>query len=274
MYGVPTLAILIVLPSEQITSLHGLIDAMQTVFTVYGRSQRLRVVGGAQRRAVHLGAARQWIGMDHGCRPAQAAACQDGGGPRRLGRISERTGVPVVMGLVSGAVSLATMVATSVHHRRRRAALLLRRADIGDLDDHHRLPVRLPGVPRHPPSVSGSRPAVQGPRWGEGCPRHHDRSRQAGPWSPPAACCGQASQRLIRTRRCHSGSRGEGCSSSCWCCHPWSPYWQWSRSTTSLSVAPVVRASRRRPVRQPGCNESQRPLRTSPRRRRWDDEHP
>jgi hypothetical protein len=37
----------------------------------------------------------------------------DGAGPRALGRISPRTGVPVVMGLVSGAVSLAAMVPAS-----------------------------------------------------------------------------------------------------------------------------------------------------------------
>ena len=42
---------------------------------------------------------------------AQAAACLDGAGPAVLGRISERTGVPVIMGLVSGAVALATMYA-------------------------------------------------------------------------------------------------------------------------------------------------------------------
>ena len=34
MYGVPILAVLVVLPAEQVTSLHGLIDAMKTVFTV------------------------------------------------------------------------------------------------------------------------------------------------------------------------------------------------------------------------------------------------
>ena len=42
---------------------------------------------------------------------SQAAACLDGAGPAVLGRISPRTGVPVVMGLVSGAVSMATMAA-------------------------------------------------------------------------------------------------------------------------------------------------------------------
>jgi len=41
---------------------------------------------------------------------AQAAACLEGAGPAWMGRISERSGVPVRMGLVSGAVALATMV--------------------------------------------------------------------------------------------------------------------------------------------------------------------
>ena len=36
MYGVPILAVLVVLPTDRVTSLHGLIDAMRAVFTVYG----------------------------------------------------------------------------------------------------------------------------------------------------------------------------------------------------------------------------------------------
>src|SRR5260221_3657945 len=36
LYAIPILAILIVLPTAQITSLGGFIDAMKTVFTVYG----------------------------------------------------------------------------------------------------------------------------------------------------------------------------------------------------------------------------------------------
>ena len=38
MYAIPILAVLVVLPAEAVTSLHGLIDAMATVFTVYGGS--------------------------------------------------------------------------------------------------------------------------------------------------------------------------------------------------------------------------------------------
>jgi amino acid transporter len=122
MYGIPTLAILIVLPSDQITSLHGLIDAMERVFTVYGGSVAAdgvatlagagTVVGALSAVLfiwVLLASGSAWI---MGAGRAQAAACQDGGGPRRLGRVSERAGVPVVMGVVSGAVSMATMIAT------------------------------------------------------------------------------------------------------------------------------------------------------------------
>ena len=118
MYGIPILAVLIVLPTEQITSLHGLIDAMKTVYTVYGGSvgpdgATLSGAGQVLGRLsavlfiwVLLASGAAWI---MGAGRAQAAACLDGAGPRVLGRISDRSGVPVVMGLVSGAVSLAMM---------------------------------------------------------------------------------------------------------------------------------------------------------------------
>jgi amino acid transporter len=119
MYAAPILAVLVVLPTEQVTSLHGLIDAMKTVFTVYGGSVAAdgsaTLTGAGQLLGwlsalvfiwVLLASGSAWI---MGAGRAQAAACMDGAGPRVLGRISARTGVPVVMGLVSGAVSLATM---------------------------------------------------------------------------------------------------------------------------------------------------------------------
>ena len=122
MYGIPILAVLVVLPAEQITSLHGLIDAMKTVFTVYGGSVAadgavtlsgagsvLGWVGAAVFVWVLLASGSAWI---MGAGRAQAAACLDGAGPRSLGRISARTGVPVVMGLVSGGVSLVAMPST------------------------------------------------------------------------------------------------------------------------------------------------------------------
>ena len=121
MYAVPILAVLLVLPTEQLSSLHGLIDAMKTVFTVYGGSVAgdgsvtltgagavLGAVGAFVFIWVLFASGTAWI---MGAGRSQAAACLDGAGPAVLGRVSERTGVPVVMGLVSGAVSMITMMA-------------------------------------------------------------------------------------------------------------------------------------------------------------------
>ena len=122
MYGIPILAVLVVLPAEQVTSLTGLIDAMKTVFTVYGGSVAadgsVALSGAGQLLGWASALVFIWVLMASGAAwimgagRAQAAACMDGAGPRALGRISPRTGVPVVMGLVSGAVSLAAMVAS------------------------------------------------------------------------------------------------------------------------------------------------------------------
>ena len=119
MYAIPTLAVLVVLPAGQITSLHGFIDAMKAVYTVYGGSvavdgtvtlsgagQVLGVISALLFIWVLMASGAAWI---MGAGRAQAAACQDGAGPRRFGRISPRSGVPVTMGLLSGAASLLTL---------------------------------------------------------------------------------------------------------------------------------------------------------------------
>jgi glutamate:GABA antiporter len=121
MYAVPILAVLLVIPVDQLSSLHGLIDAMKTVFSVYGGSVEadgavtltgvgavFGTVGAAVFIWVLFASGTAWI---MGAGRSQAAACLDGAGPAVLGRVSERTGVPVIMGLVSGAVSMVTMIA-------------------------------------------------------------------------------------------------------------------------------------------------------------------
>jgi glutamate:GABA antiporter len=121
MYGIPILAVLVVLPAGQITSLHGLIDAIRTVLTSYGGSVAAdgtaTLTGWGQLLGwacaivfiwVLAASGSAWI---MGAGRAQAAACLDGAGPRVLGRISPRSGVPVIMGLVSGAISLLAMTA-------------------------------------------------------------------------------------------------------------------------------------------------------------------
>ena len=121
MYGIPILAILIVLPTERVTSLTGLIDALATVLTVYGGDV-------SASGAVTLSGAGSWLGLLSagvfvwvllasgsawiiGAGRTQAAACLDGAGPFALGHIDERTGVPVRMGLLSGGLALLTLVA-------------------------------------------------------------------------------------------------------------------------------------------------------------------
>jgi len=120
MYAVPILAVLLVLPTGQLTSLRGLIDAMRTVFTVYGGTVHtdgsvtltgagavVGAAGGAVFILVLFASGTAWI---MGAGRSQAAACLDGAGPVSLGRISARTGVPVRMGLVSGGLSMVMMV--------------------------------------------------------------------------------------------------------------------------------------------------------------------
>jgi amino acid transporter len=124
MYAIPILAVLFVLPTDRITSLGGLMDAMKTVFTVYGGSlggdgsvtlsgagSLIGTVCAAAFIFILLASGSAWI---MGAGRAQAAACLDGAGPAALGRISERSGVPVIMGLVSGGVALVTMAADLV----------------------------------------------------------------------------------------------------------------------------------------------------------------
>ena len=154
---VPILAVLVVLPAERISSLHGLIDAMQTVFTVYGGGAADGTVSCGRpvigTRAllfvwVLLASGSAWI---IGAGRAQAAACLDGAGPPVLGRIAAQRG--------AGGDRARLGRRFARHHGResrrdgrRRAGVLLRRADRGDRDDRAGLPVRLPGVRRaaHP----------------------------------------------------------------------------------------------------------------------------
>jgi len=120
MYGVPILAVLVVLPTERIGSLGGLVDAMKTVFTVYGGTVgddgTVTLTGAGALAGAVAGVMFIWVLLASGTTwlmggsRAQAAACLDGAGPRALGRISQRTGVPVRMALISGAASLGAVL--------------------------------------------------------------------------------------------------------------------------------------------------------------------
>jgi glutamate:GABA antiporter len=123
-YGLPILSILLVLPRDQISSLGGFIDAIKTVFTVYGGSvaaDGTATLTGAGQVLGNLAAVgfiwallssgTTWImGADR----AQAVACYDGAGPRILGVFSQRWGTPLAVNLLSGIIStIVFMVAFS-----------------------------------------------------------------------------------------------------------------------------------------------------------------
>jgi len=118
-YGIPILAILIVLPQSQITGLTGFLLSVKTVFTVYGgtvTSSGATLTGaglilGRIAAVVFIfalaSAGTTWImGSDRN----QAVASFDGAGPRILGRFSSRFGTPIAMNLCSGIVATALMI--------------------------------------------------------------------------------------------------------------------------------------------------------------------
>jgi len=123
-YGIPILAVLLVLPRAQITSLGGFVDAVKTVFTVYGGTVTTAADGtstanltGAGKVLGNLCAAgfiwalvssgTTWImGADR----AQAVAAYDGAGPRWLGTFSKRWGTPIAANVASGVLGTVVMV--------------------------------------------------------------------------------------------------------------------------------------------------------------------
>jgi amino acid transporter len=119
LYGVPVLAILMVLPADQITGLGGFIDAMKSVFTVYGgevtndgatltgAGKVLGDITAAGFILVLLSSGTTWLmGADR----TQAVAGYDGAGPRSLGYFSKRYGTPIVVNFLSGIMSTIVML--------------------------------------------------------------------------------------------------------------------------------------------------------------------
>jgi len=106
LYAVPVLAIVQVVPAERLTGLTGFIDALATVFTVYG--PWAGPVGGLAALAflwVLVANGLTWVMASS---RTQAAASLDGGGPPALGRVSARTGTPLTATLAAGVVATGT----------------------------------------------------------------------------------------------------------------------------------------------------------------------
>lgn len=120
LYGLPILAILLLLPKGQVTGLTGFIAAIKSVFTVYGghiAANGTPVLTGAGLALGYviavafvlalLTSGTTWImGADR----AQAMAALDGAAPRFMGRFSARFGTPITVNLCSGVASTVVMV--------------------------------------------------------------------------------------------------------------------------------------------------------------------
>ena len=118
-YGLPILAILIVLPASQLSNVDGFVDAIKTVFIVYGGHTTSAgvVLTGAGKVLADivavgvifglLSSAVVWlIGSDR----TQAVAALDGAAPRALGYFSRRFGTPIGVNMLSGVVATIVLV--------------------------------------------------------------------------------------------------------------------------------------------------------------------
>jgi len=121
LYGGPILAILLVLPKEQVTSLGGFIDAIKSVFTVYGGSIADdgtatltglgAILGGAAAIMFIFALVTSGTTWVMGADRAQAMAALDGAAPRSLGTLSQRFGTPINVNLMSGIVATIIVIA-------------------------------------------------------------------------------------------------------------------------------------------------------------------
>jgi glutamate:GABA antiporter len=118
-YGVPILAILLVLPASRLSNVSGFLDALQQVFVVYGGhlTSSGAVLTGAGKVLADIAAVGVIIGLLSsavtwliGSDRAQAVAGYDGAAPRAFGYFSRRLGTPIVVNLVSGVVSTLVLV--------------------------------------------------------------------------------------------------------------------------------------------------------------------
>jgi amino acid transporter len=121
LYGIPILAILVVVPEERITSLSGFLDAIASVFTVYGGEVRpdgtVALDGAGSVLAALIGLCFVWSLLATGLAWVMASARSlavaaiDGAAPAALGRFSLRTGTPVTAVLLTGLLASATSAA-------------------------------------------------------------------------------------------------------------------------------------------------------------------
>jgi len=103
LYGLPILGIVCVVPSDQIQGVSGFLDAVATVFSVYGGAAdfMLKLMAFTFIMALVSSGSSWLMGADR----TEAIASIDGTGPRWLGQFSQRFGTPVNVNVASGVVS-------------------------------------------------------------------------------------------------------------------------------------------------------------------------
>jgi glutamate:GABA antiporter len=118
-YGVPILAILLVLRPSQLSNVAGFIDAIQTVFVVYGGHTAAsgtvltgagKILGDICAIGVIFGLLSSGVVWLIGSDRTQAVAGFDGAAPRWMGYFSRRLGTPIGVNLLSGVVSSGVLV--------------------------------------------------------------------------------------------------------------------------------------------------------------------
>ena len=119
LYGLPILGILLVLPTDQVTSLGGFIDAIKSVFTVYGGNTGKggteltgagAFIGGIGAILFILALLSSGVTWIMGSDRALAVSGYDGAAPRYFGVISEKYGTPVRVNVLSGILSTIVLV--------------------------------------------------------------------------------------------------------------------------------------------------------------------
>ena len=122
LYGGPILAILLVLPIAQVSSLGGFLDAIKAVFTVWGGSVSPGgtpslsglglFLGWFSAIAVIIGVLTSAMAWLMGANRAYAVAALDGSAPAAMGRLS-KDGTPIVTNIVTGIFATIIMIAAS-----------------------------------------------------------------------------------------------------------------------------------------------------------------
>ena len=117
-YAVPILAVLLIVPPRQLTSLGGFLNAVKLIFTIYGGHATASgstlsgaglVLGDLVCVDFILTLLSSGVSWIRGGNRGWAVAALDGAAPRSFAVISEKYGTPVVVDLVAGVVATATM---------------------------------------------------------------------------------------------------------------------------------------------------------------------